>query len=202
MPDSYSRGYIGNVFVDLSSASTGQFVQYDATAHAVVPKTLVAADISDGAALLQVRSQEVTFTEAAQAGAGTYTADVTLPAGATLIDIIVYAGALWNDGTSASLDVGDFTTGGVEINANGYYAGVNLKATDLLADQSLSFAEEGGKGGAYFAGSGTHINNRYSATARKIRTTVAVGAGAGTTGQTRVTVVYSIPSASTAATFA
>jgi hypothetical protein len=130
-----------------------------------------------------VHAIETTFTET---GAGTYTGAVTVPADATLLDVIVSAVALWDAATSAALNVGDGD------DADGFYAAVDLKATDLLAGQSLSFSHQGGKGGAYFAGSNTHVAPRYSATARVI-SGVVTSVGAGTAGRTRMTVVYHAP---------
>lgn len=123
---------------------------------------------------------EVTFTEA---GAGTYTGGVVVPAGATVVDIIVTAVTLWTAATSATLKVGD-------TDDDGFFIGVDLKATDLLAGESLSFAQAGGKGGAYVAA--THANGRYSASQRTING-IVTSVGAGTGGRTRMTVIYSKP---------
>lgn len=142
----------------------------------------------DGITGYPVQAQEVTFTEN---GAGTYTGAVTLPAGATLHDIIINGVVLWAAATSAVLEVGDGT------DPDGYYTNVNLKATDLLAGESLSFALAGGKAGAYIANS--QVSPRYSATARTI-SGVVTSVGAGTAGRTRMTVVYSVPATVTAAT--
>ena len=131
-----------------------------------------------------VVAEERTFTEN---GAGTYTGAVDLPAGATLLDIIVHNDVLWAAATSAVMKVGD-------TDDDGYYTNVNLKATDLLANESLSFAREGGKGGAYYAGTGTHWTNRYSATARTING-IITSVGAGTAGRTRMVVMYVVPTA-------
>jgi hypothetical protein len=49
---------------------------------------------------------------------------------------------------------------------DGYFTGVDLKATDLLAGESLSFALAGGKAGAYIANS--QVSPRYSASARVV----------------------------------
>lgn len=130
-----------------------------------------------------VCAEQVTYTETA---AGTYTGSVTLPAGATLLDIIVDGVALWAAASSATMTVGDAG------NASGFYTAVNLKATDLLAGESLSFAQSGGKAGAYNAGTNTHWTNRFSATERVI-SGVITSVGAGTTGRTRMTVVYCLP---------
>lgn len=135
-----------------------------------------------------VEAAEVTFTEN---GAGTYTGSVSVPAGATILDIIVHATALWAAATSAAMIVGD------AADPNGYYDAIDLKATDLLAGESISFSHQGGQGGAYFAGTNTHVMNRYSATARVI-TGEITSVGAGTAGRTRMVVVYVLPTATAA----
>lgn len=135
-----------------------------------------------------VQAREVTFTET---GAGIYTGSVTLPAGATLLDVLVNGVVLWAAATSAAMDVGDAT------DPNGYYAAIDLKATDLLAGESISFALAGGKAGAYIAAS--QVSPRYSATERVI-SGIVTSVGAGTAGRTRMTVVYSAPATATAAT--
>jgi hypothetical protein len=141
--------------------------------------------VPSGAGFLVVA--ERTFAEN---GAGTYTASVALPAGATLDDIIVNGVALWAAATSATMKIGD------GADDDGYYTGVNLKATDLLAGESLSFALAGGKAGAYIANS--QVSPRYSATARTI-TGVVTSVGAGTTGRTRMVVKYAIQGTTAAA---
>lgn len=133
-------------------------------------------------------ASEVTYTED---GAGTYTGSVTVPAGATIVDIIVHGDVLWAAASSASMKVGD-------TDDDGFYIDVDLKATDLTALQSVSFAQSGGVAGAYNVGTNTHWTNRYSASARTI-TGVVTSVGAGTTGRTRMTVIYSLPSSVVAA---
>lgn len=130
-----------------------------------------------------IGQEEVTFTETA--GAGVYTGSVSVPAGATILDIIVNGVALWNPATSALMTVGDAG------NASGFYTAVDLKATDLLAGESISFALAGGKAGAYIANS--QVSPRYSATARVISGVVTVVGGSGTTGRTRMTVLWALP---------
>ncbi len=127
-----------------------------------------------------------------ESGAGTYTASVALPAGATLIDVMVNGVALWAAATSAVLKVGD------AADDDGYYIGVNLKATDLLAGESLSLAAPGGKQGAYVvpgaADDAYQVSRRYVAAARTI-SGVVTSVGAGTTGRTRMLVMYAAPMA-------
>lgn len=150
--------------------------------------TASATDLNAIASGGAVISKEFTFTEIA--GAAVYTATCALPAGASLHDIIINGVALWNSQTSATLIAGDTT------DPDGYYTGVDLKATDLLAGESLSFALAGGKAGAYIANS--QVSPRYSATARDITITITKVGSTGTAGRTRGTVVYSAPTATAA----
>jgi hypothetical protein len=114
--------------------------------------------------------------------AGTVTAAVSLPAESTLLDIIVNGIVLWGAGTAATLIVGDAT------DPDGYYTDVNLKATELLAGESISFALAGGVAGAYIANS--QVSPRYSAAARDITAVVTTTGTTSTAGRTRITVVY------------
>lgn len=139
-----------------------------------------------------VQSQEVTFTETT--GAGVWTGSVSIPAGATLIDIIPNAVALWNSQTSATLKVGDVA------DDDGYFTGVDLMATDLLAGESLSFALAGDKAGAYIANS--QVSPRYSASARVVSGIITKVGSSGTAGRTRMTVLWSVPTSGAAATAA
>ncbi len=137
-------------------------------------------DQIDGGAVLSV---ELTFTETT--GAGTYTGSVTLPAGATLLDIIVNGVALWTATTSAVLKVGD------AADDDGYFTAVDLKATDLLAGESIAFDQAGGQAGAYIANS--QVSPRYAAASRVISGVVTTVGAAGNAGRTRMTVVYATP---------
>jgi len=141
------------------------------------------------AAAYPVLAVEVDFTETT--GAGVWTGSVAVPAGATIHDIIVNGVALWTSQTSATMIVGDVA------DDNGYYDAIDLKATDLLAGESLSFALAGGKAGAYIANS--QVSPRYSASARTISGIITKVGSSGTAGRTRMTVIYSKPT-STAAT--
>lgn len=126
-----------------------------------------------------IKAVEVSFTETATAGV--YTGSVAVPAGSSILDIILNGVALWDTGTSATMKVGDVA------DDDGYYTGVNLKATDLLAGESISFALAGGKAGAYIANS--QVSPRYSASARTVSGIVTT-VGTGTAGRTRMTVLY------------
>lgn len=165
-------------------ARNGENVRFK---NVIIDELLKFAGIEVSGAPVQVK--EVTFTETA--GAGVYTGSVVLPAGATLIDIIINGVALWTAATSAGMEVGDGT------DPDGYYTGVNLKATDLLAGESLSFAHAGGKAGGYIANS--QVSPRYSATSRTITGKVTTEGGSGTAGRTRMLVLYAaaVPVAAT-----
>ncbi|MBW2645099.1 MAG: hypothetical protein JRE23_02770 [Deltaproteobacteria bacterium] len=128
---------------------------------------------------------EVLFTEA---GAGTYTGTIALPAGSRIIDIGVDGQALWTAGTSASMIVGD------DSDPDGFFTATNLKATDLLAGEINNIEHPGGKAGAYIA---SEQRKLYSAAARNI-IGVATSVGAGTAGRTRMYVVYATPTAGAA----
>ncbi len=136
----------------------------------------------------RIVSAERTYTEN---GAGTYTAAVNIPAGATLLDVIVTSVALWTAAVSAVMKVGD------AADDDGFYTAVDLKATDLLAGESISLAAPGGQQGAYVvpgaADDAYQVSKRYSATARVI-SGVVTSVGAGTAGRTRMLVTYAMPS--------
>ena len=150
--------------------------------HAI---TATAAEVNKLASLgaTPVATKRINFSETT--GAGTYTGSVTIPAGAVLLDIIIYANSLWTATTSAVMDVGDTT------DPNGFYAAINLKATDLLAGESLSFAQSGGKEGAYIANS--QVSARRDASDRTLSAVVTTVGAAGNGGSTSVTVVWSLP---------
>jgi hypothetical protein len=163
---------------------------FDSLSLGGVPVTASAADLNKLAAITgyPVEAHEVTFTETV--GAGVFTGSVAVPAGATILDIIVNGVALWNSETSATMIVGDVA------NDDGYFTAVDLKATDLLAGESLSFALAGGKAGAYIANS--QVSPRYSATARVVSGIITKVGSTGTAGRTRMVVVFALPTAAAA----
>jgi len=128
-------------------------------------------------------TSEVTFTETS--GAGTYTGSVAIPAGATIHDVIVHADALWDNAGACTMKVG--LDG---LDDDGFFTAVNLKATDLLAGESISFSNAGGKAGADIANS--QVMRRYLATARVLSGIIITASTGGSAGRTRMTVVYSL----------
>ncbi len=142
--------------------------------------------------LAEVHAQEITFTETG--GALTYTGSVTIPAGSTILDIIVNGVALWDNSGAVTMKVGDVA------DDDGYFTAVNLKATDLLAVESISFESAGGKAGAYIANS--QVSPRYSASQRVISGIITTASTGGSAGRTRMTVTWVEPAVTSAATSA
>mgnify|MGYP000697491079 FL=1 len=142
--------------------------------------------------IAEVHAQEITFTETG--GALTYTGSVTIPAGSTILDIIVNGVALWDNSGAVTMKVGDVA------DDDGYFTAVNLKATDLLAGESISFASAGGKAGAYIANS--QVSPRYSASQRVISGIITTASTGGSAGRTRMTVIWVEPAVTSAATSA
>lgn len=147
-------------------------------------QTLTTKSFSGAANAGVLVAKEVTFTETD--GAGVYTGSVAVPAGATLIDVIVHAVALWNNAGAVTMKVGIDT-----VDDDGIYTGVDLKATDLVAAESLSFAKAGGKEGIDITA--THVLRRYLATARVVSGIITAASTGGSTGRTRMIVVYILP---------
>ncbi len=129
-------------------------------------------------------AKEVTFTETTNAGI--YTGSVTIPAGSTLIDIQVQSTALWDTVTSATMKVGDVT------DADGFYIGIDLKATDLIVAEVIRFGSTGGKEGAYIVTATGELNS-YSASERKIIGVVTTVGATGNAGRTRMLVMWINP---------
>lgn len=145
----------------------------------------VRGSLSVGGALAGLNGEPITkeiiFTETS--AATTLSGVMTLPAGSRIIDIGVDGQALWSATTAASIVVGDAAS------ATGFFVATDLKATDLLAGEINNIEHPGGKAGAYIASEQRVL---YSATARNIVATVTKG-GTGTSGRTRVYVVYAAP---------
>lgn len=147
-----------------------------------------------------IRAESIRFVEADGTAAGTWTGTVKIPAGAFLIDCLVYASAVWTATTSATLQVG--SSAGTGFDLDGFYAAVDLKATDLTAGQSLALGREGGKSGATFTeGSSSHLLNAWCPDERTMKATVVtVGAPVTTKpGDTTVQFLYTYASPSKAA---
>lgn len=142
---------------------------------------------TDGITGYLVEAAEVTFTETT--GAGVYTGEITVPAGATILDIKTRSTALWTATTSALMDIGDAG------DPDGWFTQIDLKATDLLVGEEINFVQTGGKQGAYLNTTTGARSAAYSASARVISGVVTTVGAAGNAGRTRMMVVYTLPTA-------
>lgn len=139
----------------------------------------------------------ITFTE--NATNTLHSGQVTIPAGAWLHDIRITNGALWG-AASASMDVGD------TADPDGYFATIDLKATDLAVGEVLSMNQGsidtdgmwGGQNGVYLvAATGrrgpTSTNfGQYYAGGTFLTGVITVGTPGATTGRTYMMVSYSV----------
>ena len=154
---------------------------------------------SSGSSAYAVVTEGVSFSE--DGSSTTYTGTVEIPAGAILHDIQVVTTVLWGAGTSATMIVGD------DDDDNGWFTGINLKATDLLVGEVLSLSLTGGDSTAWGGKQGAYVTNA----GRRGRTTAGVDSGpyfgaaceiigkvtvagtAASTGRSFMFVTYSVP---------
>lgn len=176
-----------------TTGTTEKTVVDTSSTQSLAAKTLTDPVVTGNASSGLVVAKTIAFVE--DATSLTHTASVTLPAGAELLDIICTTAALWTGGT-ATLKVGDTAV------TDGYFIGVNLKATDLLVGEVLSVSGStgnwGGKNGAYLVAAtgqrgpaATNFGTHYTA-GSIIVATVTVGTPATTVGRTFVTVYYTV----------
>lgn len=194
--DIYVDGSTGILTLGTGTSGTSSKQIIDAsTSQTLTNKTLTSPVINGASGAGAVVTLAGVLTE--NGAATSYTLTFPIPAGAILHNVRVIPQVLWN-GTSASLKVGD------TADDDGYFVGVDLKATDLLVGEVLS-AEDGdlwgGKNGAYLvAASGrrgpTSSNfGQYYLAGSNITAIVTPGAADGSAGRTVVEVEYSIPTA-------
>ena len=198
-----------------STGTTNPFVSESGT-QTLTNKTLTAPAISSpvlsgtptgsltGAALTSpvlttplgaVTCLETLFTQTA--ATATHTATFPIPAGATILDIWVTNSVVWNSGTTAVLNIG-------LVDTDCFFAAIDLK-TVPAAGKSMNLAFPGASnGGASVpeidAGAGnTQLGATnglfYNAAAQSLTAVVVDTNVSGTNGRTRVTVLYSLPSA-------
>jgi len=151
---------------------------------------VVTGDASSGL----VVSKTIAFVE--DATSTTSTGTVVIPAGATLVDIVVTSSVLWSKASAR------FTCGDAQA-ATGWFASTNLNATDLLVGEALraagGSASWGGLQGVYLV-SATGVFGQataskagpYYVTAGSVIGVCTVTPGAGAAGRTFMTVTYSV----------
>jgi hypothetical protein len=126
-----------------------------------------------------------------------HTGTVPIPAGAVIEDIKFVNTVVWNATGAVSLNVGD------DNDSDGYFAAVNLKATDLLVGELLSVLGGvqtwGGKNGAYLVsatgrmGSVTAADSAlYYGAANNIIAVISVTTPASTNGRSFLMVTYKV----------
>ena len=161
------QAFIANAWVNIGGPTLSGFT------NALIPE-----------AAGPVYVQERTFTETT--GAGTYTATVAVPAGHSVLDVLVINTALWTATTSADMTIGD---GG---DADGYFASFDLKTVPGVITGGAYGLNLHDDGGAYT--DGKYLGSAYTITI----TAVTVGA-AGNAGRTRVLVLLARNAASVVA---
>lgn len=126
------------------------------------------------------------------AAAGVHTVAIYLPPGALLLNVGVVGVALWNQGTSAGMIVGDANV------TNGFFTTIDLKATALLAGEAVfcgyGTGMAGGVIGGYVANSQWAVASTqsgiYTTTSRVITFTNTTVGTAATTGESICLVNY------------
>jgi hypothetical protein len=165
------------------------------TAPTITTPTVTSPVITGDASSGVVVAKTISFVE--DATSLTHTGSVVLPAGAVLLDIIVSGGVVWTATGTVTLKIGDTAV------ADGYFIGVNLKATDLLAGETLAIsgsnvAASGGKQGSYLVAAtgqrGAAATNfgAHNVAGTTINAVVTVVTPATTAGRTYVTVFYAV----------
>lgn len=175
------------------SPGTGCLLEADTSGNLIINSiTLTNTELQkiDGLTGFIPQAQMVTFTETT--GAGTYTGSVTVPAGALITDVKAWSTVLWTATTSATLKVGDAT------DDDGWFIGIDLKATDLLVGEELNFVQTGGKPGAYLSTTTGLRSAAYSAAARVVSGIITTVGAAGNAGRSFMLVSYVLPTASAA----
>lgn len=159
---------------------------------------LVNRNVEKGGMITKV----ISFTQ--DATSTTHTGTVVLPAGSWLHNIQVLNSVLWTPTGAATLKVGD------TADDDGYFIGVDLKATDLVVGEVLDTNVSelwGAKQGAYLVAAtgrrGATASNfaKYYAAGSNITGIITVGTPANTAGRTFMAVTYSygVTTAATAA---
>ena len=138
-----------------------------------------------------LRVKQALFVE--DATSLTHTATFTIPAGSTLLDIVVTPIVLWTPTTSAALVVGDANS------ANGWFQSTNLVATDLVLGERYQASNDnnwGGLNGAYLTTAGrfgqqaTNMIGGYCPNAYSVIGVVTVVGPSTAVGRTLMTVIY------------
>jgi hypothetical protein len=146
------------------------------------------------------------FQEDELTAAGTYRADIFLPAYAFIFDIVLHSEELWNASTTANVLIQTFlhTSGvlGAQEGTNAILGSTSVKATNLTKGQSITLMGDGaatlGRLGAIASpisteGTSTHMLNAMMDHDRWVRCQITTTGTVGTLGETMFYLVYAIP---------
>jgi len=185
---------IGTTGAIASLSATQTLTNKTLTAPTITTPTITSPVITGDAATGFVVSKTVSFVE--DATSTTFTGTVVIPAGATLVDIVVTSSVLWSKASAR------FTCGDAQ-SANGWFTSTNLNATDLLVGEALraagGSASWGGVNGTYLV-SATGVFGQatstkagpFYVTAGSVIGVCTVTPGAGAAGRSFMTVTYSV----------
>jgi len=162
-----TNGIFAGILIEYISTTSGRFL---ISPVAVTPSDLVVV-------------QEVSFTETT--GAGTYTGAVTVPAGATVLDVIWRNTALWTASTTATMKAG------TAADDDMFFTNVDVKTAPIIdvngAGGLSSFKNDTGSG---VAGGLT----TYCSSACTVSFVVTTVGATGAAGRSRGVVIYVRPS--------
>lgn len=173
-------------------SSTSTLTGKTLTSPTITTPSIASPVVTGNAGTGTIFCKQALFTE--DATSLTHTATFTIPAGSTLLDIIVVPQVLWTGGTAT------FTCGDAN-SANGWFTATNLKATDLILGERLQASNAnnwGGVNGAYLTTAGrfgqqsTNMIGGYCPTAYSVIGVVTVGTPATTAGRTRMYVLWMV----------
>lgn len=170
----------------------GTYASATFTSPTITTPTTASPIVTGDAGTGLVFCKQALFTE--DATSLTHTATFVVPAGSTLLDIIVVPQVLWTGGTAA------FTCGDAN-SANGWFTSCDLKATVLILGERLQASNAnnwGGVNGAYLTTAGrfgqqsTTMIGGYCPTAYSVIGVVTVGTPATTVGRLRMYVLWMV----------
>jgi len=147
------------------------------------------------------------FQEDELSAAGTYIADVFIPAYALIWDFVIHSEELFTAGTTANLVIGVYTVDADGVistaeDADGLLATTSLKATNLTKGQSITPYGDGattlGRLGGIASvmttqGTSTHGLDLVGDTERIVRAIVTTTGTVGTAGEAFFYLMYAIP---------
>lgn len=148
------------------------------------------------------------FQEDELAAAGTYIADIFVPAYAFIYDFVVHSEELFDAGTSAGLIIGthvvgtDGVIGAAESSGTNMLASTNVKATNITKGQAITPFGDGestlGRLGGIASimtteGTSTHMLNAMADHDRFVRAKITTVGTVGTLGETFFFLLYAVP---------